>query len=121
MDEQPTRHTTTELDDGVVRLSVSGTLDAATHRPVLTELDTVFETGPAGVVLDLRAVDFMGSVGIAMLVNARHRANRLRIPLAIVADSRPVLRPLQMSQVDGALPLHPTVDAALAAIRVAAP
>ncbi|MFJ6673900.1 STAS domain-containing protein [Actinosynnema sp. NPDC091369] len=118
MTEPAHRLTTTELDRGILLVAVSGALDAATHRPVVSELDVVFEARPPGVVLDLGAVDFMGSVGIAMLVNSHHRANRLRIPFAVVANSRAVLRPLQISQVDSALPLHASVDEAVAALRL---
>ncbi|XVS60844.1 STAS domain-containing protein [Actinosynnema sp. CA-299493] len=116
---EPAHHlTTTELDRGILLVSVSGALDAATHQPVVAELDAVFEAGPPGVVLDLGEVEFMGSVGIAMLVNCHHRANRLRVPFAVVANTRAVLRPLRISQVDGALPLHASVDEAVAAVRL---
>ncbi|TQM78381.1 anti-anti-sigma factor [Saccharothrix saharensis] len=118
MTEPAHRLTTTVLDRGVLLVAVSGALDAATHRPVVSELDAVFEARPPGVVLDLSAVEFMGSVGIAMLVNSHHRALRLRIPFAVVADSRAVLRPLQISQVDSTLPLHASVDEAVAALRL---
>ncbi|ONI84600.1 hypothetical protein ALI22I_29055 [Saccharothrix sp. ALI-22-I] len=112
------RVTTTELDDGLLLVHVSGSLDAASHRPVAAELNALFERRPPSMVLDLREVDFMGSAGIALLINAKHRAGRLGTPFAVVADSRSVLRPLQISQVDGALPVHPTVDAAVAAVRL---
>ncbi|MFI9011146.1 STAS domain-containing protein [Actinosynnema sp. NPDC053489] len=116
---EPVHHvTTTRLDRGVLLVSLSGSLDAATHRPVVSELDGVFEARPPGVVLDLSEVAFMGSVGIAMLVNSHHRAGRLRVPFAIVANSRAVLRPLEISQVLGTLPLHRSVDEALAALRL---
>ncbi|MFD0201941.1 MULTISPECIES: STAS domain-containing protein [Saccharothrix] len=118
MTEPAHRLTTTELDRGILLVGVSGALDAATHRPVVGELDAVFEARPPGVVLDVGEVEFMGSVGIAMLVNCHHRAGRLRIPFAIVANTRAVLRPLQISQVDAALPLHPSVDEAVAAVRL---
>jgi anti-sigma B factor antagonist len=116
---EPAHHlTTTELDRGILLVSVSGALDAATHRPVVSELDAVFEARPPGVVLDLSEVEFMGSVGIAMLVNCHHRAGRLRIPFAVVANTRAVLRPLRISQVEAALPLHASVDEAVAAVRL---
>jgi anti-sigma B factor antagonist len=118
MTEPAHRLTTTELDHGFLLVTVSGALDAATHQPVVSELDAVFEAGPPGVVLDLGGVDFMGSVGIAMLVNCHHRAARLRVPFAVVANTRAVLRPLQISQVDAALPLHASVDEAVAALRL---
>lgn len=119
MDEHtPPRATTTEPDRGILLVAVSGSLDVASHRHVAAELDTAFDAGPRAVVLDLREVDFLGSAGIALLVNAHHLAGRLEVPFAIVADSRRVLRPLQVCQVGGVLPLHPTVDRAVAALRL---
>ncbi|WP_051765645.1 STAS domain-containing protein [Saccharothrix syringae] len=112
------RLTTVGLDRGISLVGMSGALDAASHRQVAAELDAVFDMRPAGMLLDLRDVDFLGSAGIALLLNAHHRAGRAGIPFAVVADGRPVLHPLRMSQVDGALPLYPTVDGALAALRL---
>ncbi|CAL9470508.1 hypothetical protein SUDANB95_02810 [Actinosynnema sp. ALI-1.44] len=108
----------TEVSGGIPLIRVSGSLDAGSGDPVAAELDAVFETGPESVVLDLCEVDFLGSAGIALLINARHRAARLGIPFAVVADRRAVLRPLRVSQVDSALPLHPTVADAVAAVRL---
>ncbi|MFI9811472.1 STAS domain-containing protein [Saccharothrix variisporea] len=108
----------TEVHGGIPLVRVSGPLDAGTRDLVAVELDAVFETGPESVVLDLCAVDFLGSAGIALLINARHRAARLGIPFAVVADRHAVLRPLRVSQVDSALPLHPTVADALASVRL---
>ncbi|WP_447002218.1 STAS domain-containing protein [Saccharothrix isguenensis] len=116
-----TTHTSTrvDVDGGIALVRVSGSLDAAAQRPVTAALDDVFDTGPGAIVLDLSEVDFLGSAGIALLVNTRHRAARQGIPFAVVADNHRVLRPLRMSQVDTALPLHPTVRAAVAAVRLA--
>ncbi|MCE6995462.1 STAS domain-containing protein [Saccharothrix sp. S26] len=120
MTERTTRPLTTiDVDGGIPLVRVSGSLDAAAQRPVAAELDTVFDTRPGAIVLDLSDVDFMGSAGIALLINTRHRAARLGIPFAVVAGNHRVLRPLRMSQVDTVLPLHPTVPAAVAAVRLA--
>ncbi|MGM1062910.1 STAS domain-containing protein [Saccharothrix sp. Mg75] len=120
MDERTTCHvSTTDLGGGIPLVGVTGALDATTCGPVAADLDAVFESHPTAVVLDLRAVDFMGSAGIALLVNAHHRAGRLEVPFAVVADTRGVLRPLGMSQVDRTLALHATVDEAVAALRLA--
>lgn len=111
--------TSTELAGGIALVRVSGSLDSGPDQAVAAELDAVFEKRPGSVVLDLSPVDFMGSAGIALLINTRHRAARLGVAFAIVADNRCVLRPLQLSQVDGTLPLHPTLDEAVAAVRLA--
>lgn len=111
--------TSTELAGGIALVRVSGSLDSGPDQAVAAELDAVFEKRPGSVVLDLSPVDFMGSAGIALLINTRHRAARLGVAFAIVADNRSVLRPLQLSQIDGTLPLHPTLDEAVAAVRLA--
>ncbi|MFD1152618.1 STAS domain-containing protein [Saccharothrix hoggarensis] len=121
MTERTTGHATrSEVARGITLVQVSGALDAASRHPVAAELDAAFETSPDAIVLDLCHVEFLGSAGIALLINARHRAARLGIPFAVAADGRSVLRPLQVSHVDEALPLHPTVDGAVAAVRLAA-
>ncbi|MFT7836791.1 STAS domain-containing protein [Saccharothrix sp. BKS2] len=109
---------TTEIDGGIPLIRVVGALDAVSHRAVAAELDAVVERRPAAVLLDLREVDFMGSAGIAVLINAHHHASRLHVPFAVIADNRCVLRPLRMSQVDAALPLHATLEHAVAAVRL---
>ncbi len=120
MTERTTRPLTRiDVDGGIPLVRVSGSLDAAAQRPVAAELAAVFDTRPDAIVLDLRDVEFLGSAGIALLINARHRAARSGIPFAVVADDHRVLRPLRVSQVDTALPLHPTVPAAVAAVRLA--
>ncbi|MBB5957984.1 anti-anti-sigma factor [Saccharothrix tamanrassetensis] len=121
MTERTTRPAAgTRLEHGISLIRVSGALDSGSQQAVTAELDTAFDTHPDSIVLDLRDVDFLGSAGIGLLVNARHRAARLDVPFAVVADNRSVLRPLRVSQVDGALPLHPTLEDALAAVRLAA-
>ncbi|GGP75321.1 STAS domain-containing protein [Saccharothrix coeruleofusca] len=114
----PLRATTDELPGPILAIRVSGVLDAETHRAASAEVESAFARKPVAVVLDLTAVDFMGSSGIAVLINAHHRANRLGIAFAVVANTRSVLRPLRVSQVDGTLALHPTVDEAIAAVRL---
>ncbi|MEU4445234.1 STAS domain-containing protein [Actinosynnema sp. NPDC050801] len=108
-----------DVDGGISSVRVSGSLDVASQRPFAAALDAVFDTDPDAIVLDLGEVDFLGSSGVASLINARHRAARLGIPFAVVADNHGVLRSLRMSQVDTALPLHPTVRAAVTAVRPA--
>lgn len=119
MNEHIPFHVTTEEQPGdILVIRVSGALDAATHRSVAAEAETAFARRPVAVVLDLSRVDFMGSAGIAVLINAHHRASRLGIAFAVVANTRSVLRPLRTSQVDGALGLHPSLDEAVAAVRL---
>ncbi|WP_053733804.1 STAS domain-containing protein [Nocardia sp. NRRL S-836] len=117
--EAPTLVHTTTTRHGILVVRVAGTLDTALNQHVASELDALLDSRPVAVVVDLRAVDFMGSASIAMLLNAQHHAGRLGVPFAIVADNHSVVRPLQTSQVYGVLAMSSTVDEAITAVRLA--
>lgn len=57
-------------------------------------------------MLDLREVDFMASSGIALLINTRHPAARLGMPVAVVAANHRVRRPLTAGEAHGAGPVR---------------
>lgn len=68
------------------------------------------------VVLDLSAVTFLGSNGLAALVDAVGMAERRGEPLRVVVDhTRPVIRPIQLAGLDDILSLYNSVDDAVAA------
>lgn len=66
----------------------------------------------AVVVVDLSAVTFLDSSGLAVLVSA-HRSPAAR--LRLVVETPPVKRILAVSGLDQTLEIHPTLTAALAA------
>jgi anti-sigma B factor antagonist len=98
--------------DGVILVSLSGEVDlshSATLRKRLMEL--MFER--RAVVVDLSAVTYVDSSGIAGLVEAYQmaRKNATRFVLASVSD--PVRRVLQLARLDRVFTLSDTVEAAL--------
>ncbi|MGW6441708.1 STAS domain-containing protein [Lentzea sp. NPDC055074] len=112
----------TEVHDGIDVVIVSGEIDrAADGSPLLTSLDALRESPPAGLVLDLRAVTFFGSAGINLLVWVVRQARAGNVPFAVIAESRVVLRPLAISGVDALLTVRPDLSAALAALRSVPP
>lgn len=64
-------------------LRVSGSLDVATKGELERALETLVESGANQIRLDLSAVDYLGSVALAVLINAsktlRRRGGELRI------------------------------------------
>lgn len=110
----------TELTAGVAQAVFTGPVDVASQRHISTEVGALLDRRPVALVLDLRRVSFLASIGIAILVNTQHAARRLGVAFAVVADNRAVLRPLIAAQVDHVLAVHPTVEQALAAVRLAA-
>ena len=111
-------HTAT-THNGIPVIRVTGALDTASNQHVATQLGALLDTRPVAVVMDLRGVGFMGSAGIAMLINAHHHAGRLHVPFAVVADNHSVLRPLQVSQVYSTLAMCSTLEEAVTTVLLA--
>jgi anti-sigma B factor antagonist len=88
---------------GVVLLTVDGELDslvATEFEAALAEaLDDAEERG-ATIVVDLAAVTFLASSGLAVLIRAAHRQALLGRTLHVAAATRAVLRPLQITGAD---------------------
>lgn len=72
-----------------------------------------------GLVLDLSRVDFLAASGLTVLTDMDERATRDNLAWALVANSRPVLRPLEVLRLTSSLPIHDTVPDAVAAVRAA--
>lgn len=105
-----------EAVDGAIVVTVAGELDMlTTPRLRVAVSDALEDAKGAPVVLDLTRVTFMGSPGLAALVEAVRHAERRGGPLRIVVDNaRPVVRPIQLTGLDDVLVLYSTVDEALA-------
>jgi anti-sigma B factor antagonist len=71
---------------------------------VLAACATAVEPKP--VVVDLTAVDFFGSSGITVLVQAQERCQAQRTPLRVVAASRAVLLTLHLCGLDTVLDIR---------------
>ncbi|MFJ6676609.1 STAS domain-containing protein [Actinosynnema sp. NPDC091369] len=103
--------------DGVTVVEVAGEIDMASEKPVRAVLVEQLERRPAGLVVDLARIDFFGSAGIQLLIEAATVAQRRGVPLAVATDRRTVLRPLELTLVIESVNVHPTVGEALAAVR----
>lgn len=100
-----------------VVVSVRGELDLATV-PVLRErLESVGEVSstPSPLVIDLSPVTFIGSAGLALLVELHNQCTERGVPMAVVATGSVVPRAIQVTALDQVLAVHPTVDVALRA------
>jgi anti-anti-sigma factor len=72
-----------------------------------------------GLVLDLSRVEFLAASGLTVLTDTDRRAVRDNRAWALVANTRPVLRPLEVLRLIDSLPIHETVPDAVAAVRAA--
>ncbi|NKY32594.1 STAS domain-containing protein [Nocardia speluncae] len=102
--------------DGVTVLTVTGEVDLATAPALETAIDAALDAGPDHLVIDLVAVSFLASAGMAVLVAAHQRAGD-KTTIALVAEGPATSRQLKMTALDQVFDLHSTLDAALASVR----
>lgn len=100
--------------EGTTVLRVSGEIDLATSPLLRRRALSQLAQAQRRLVLDLRGVGFLGSAGLAVLVEIRSEALRRDIDLRLITTSRAVLRPLiatgliELFDVDaGEPPEHP--------------
>ena len=97
-------------------LAVAGEVDNAEAAAVESALDELLRSPRTSVVvLDLTAVTFFGSRGLAAVVNGARTARHARTDLRGVTgpDNRRVQRPLDITGVDQTIRWYPTADTAL--------
>jgi anti-sigma B factor antagonist len=96
-------------------VTVHGELDVATGPRLRTALGEALDRpDPGAVIVDLTGVTFLGSTGIAVLVDADWQAKQRNATLRVVVDRTPaVIRPLQATGVDNLLDTYPDLESAL--------
>lgn len=99
--------------DGVSVIRAVGEVDQLTAPELGEALTGAFQGSAAAVLLDLMGITFMGSAGLAVLVEAAGQAQKVSRQLMLIADSPPVLRPLSLTGLDTVLTVHATEQAAL--------
>lgn len=92
-------------------LRVCGDVDAPEAADLVTAGTDVVDGG-ADLVVDLRAVTFLGSRGISALLRVHRHAEAAGRRMRVVVDRRShvVMRPLTLTQVDTTLDLVDSLD-----------
>lgn len=100
-----------EGDTTIVALSGDVDLDNSPHvRSVL--LESV--SGKRGVLVEMSAVSYIDSSGIASLVEAYQSARREHTPFALVSVSDAAMRVLELARLDQVFSIHASLSDALA-------
>ncbi|NCF28365.1 MAG: anti-sigma factor antagonist [Gammaproteobacteria bacterium] len=100
-----------EGDTIIVALSGDVDLDNSPEvRNVL--LESV--SGKRGVLVEMSAVSYIDSSGIASLVEAYQSARRERTPFALVSVSDAAMRVLELARLDQVFSIHASLSDALA-------
>lgn len=84
---------------------LGGTLDLHGAPDLDREIERLLHGDAREILIELRNVEFMDSIGLRSLVIAYQRALRARVPLWVVRGGPPVARVLRMTGLDMTLPL----------------
>lgn len=105
-----------ELDERTSVISVEGELDLSTAPRLKWMLVESIEAGRIQVVVDLSLTTFIDSTAVGVLV-AVNRSLDAGARLALVCTRPNVLKIFELSGIDGAFAIFPTLDEALTFTR----
>ena len=99
-------------------LSVRGQIDLSNTAALRTEIIAAVPAEAPGVVIDLTDTSYLDSSGIRLLFELAERlqARRQRLAL-VVTEEALVRRVVVLTKLDDAVPVHDSLDAALASLR----
>mgnify|MGYP005838826089 CR=1 FL=1 len=97
-------------------VSVRGEVDIYTAPRFKESLLELLDSGVSRVVVDLSEVTFIDSTALGVLIGGVRRLHDRDGRLSLVVASRPVERVLTVTGLDRVFAIHPTRDAALAAL-----
>ena len=80
-----------------VQVTATGEIDSSSSPVFERHLDGVLETRPDELVIDLRGVTFLDSAGLCVLASAHRRSREQQVPMRLLASTRAVVRPLQIT------------------------
>jgi anti-sigma B factor antagonist len=102
---------------GQVVIEVGGEVDMLTSPQLRSAVIEQFGTqaGVELVVLALDGVSFLGTSGLAVLIEVREAAHAAGVELRLACTARRVLRPLTIAGLVPLFDIHETVEQALAA------
>jgi anti-anti-sigma factor len=107
---------TEERRGSVAVARVSGEIDASNAKWLDERLRAPLTNECAALVVDLTATTYLDSAGLALLFGLatalRQHQQELRL---VVADGSPIVRMLRLTGLADTIPMHPTLEAALAA------
>lgn len=96
----------TRPQSGTALLTVTGEIDTVTAPHLEVALDTLLGATDGTLVADLTGITFLASSGLAVLIQAAHRADRSGRRLRLVVSGRQVRRPLEITGTDQLFDLY---------------
>lgn len=104
--------TATTVSPEVTVVEIAGEIDMLASAPLRAYLLSTLDRTRL-LVLDLDAISFLGTSGLAVLVEVRSAAQAAGVSLRLACTSRRVLRPLTIAGLVGLFDVRESRDAAL--------
>lgn len=98
-------------------VAVHGEVDVYSAPALKGSLTELLGSGANTFVVDLSDVGFLDSTGLGALVEARTATSEAGGSLPLVCKHERILKLFTITGLDGVFAIHPTVDAALAALQ----
>lgn len=105
---------TRDAGAGRVVLEIGGEVDMLTSPRLRTAALAALADDPRVVVLALDSVSFLGTSGLAVLIEVREAAQQVGVDLRLACTGRRVLRPLSIAGLIPMFDVRDTVEDALA-------
>jgi anti-sigma B factor antagonist len=105
---------TRDAGDGRVVIEVGGEVDMLTSPQLRSVVLGALADGTSTVVLALDAVTFLGTSGLAVLIEVREAAQQAGVELRLACTGRRVLRPLSIAGLVPMFEIRETIEDALA-------
>jgi anti-sigma B factor antagonist len=100
---------------GVIVIALDGDVDLE-HSAVVRDMLLAQVAKGRNLMVDLSAVAYIDSSGIASLIEALQSAKRNDTRLELVSVSDQAMRVLRLARLDKVFAIHESLDAALAAV-----
>jgi anti-anti-sigma factor len=97
----------------VAVVAATGELDMLTAPQLRDAVQSALSKDPAGLIIDLTLVDFLGSAGMQVLMEAHNQTGGGDTRFAVVADGPSTSRPLKITGIADLIDLFASVDVAL--------
>lgn len=104
--------------DGVTVLTLAGNLDAATSAGLKKEVVVLTDSGKTRVAVDLGKVTLIDSTGVGVLISLFKRARAAGGAVHFAALGGQPKEIFRLLRLDRSLDLHPTLDEAIAKLKV---
>ena len=95
------------MSDQTVVITVRGEVDLYTSPDLRSAIMKAVTKTEANIAVDLAAVEYMDSSGVATLVEGFKRAHEQSKTFTLVAPSESVMKVLQLAKLDGIFEISP--------------